>query len=161
MGAFSPVTRAPTPAAPAWLRSAGFAFALRDSAWLAFLPSGSGDLARMDGRQSKPSAAGPWIARARPLPAARQAGWRRIAAPPDTRADEATAGSEMRFARHRAFAFASLCTPASSDFRRHLTFDMSGSWRLADNCPLDGGVRCHCYSDRSCERRATRTGQRG
>jgi hypothetical protein len=22
-----------------------------------------------------------------------------------------------------------------------LTFDMSGSWRLADNCPLDGGVR--------------------
>jgi hypothetical protein len=27
-------------------------------------------------------------------------------------------------------------------FNSHcLTFDMSGSWRLADNCPLDGGVR--------------------
>jgi len=23
------------------------------------------------------------------------------------------------------------------------TFDMSGSWRLADNCPLDGGVSSH------------------
>lgn len=31
------------------------------------------------------------------------------------------------------------------DDQRHcgLTFDMSGSFRLAGNCPLDGGVRRH------------------
>jgi hypothetical protein len=116
---------------------------LRVSAWLAFLPSGSGNLARLDGRQSKPSGAGPRSARARPLPATRQAGRRRIAAPPDTRACEATTGSEMRFARHCAFAFTSLCTPASSDFRRHLTFELSGALPTAKpavRCPLERGV---------------------
>jgi hypothetical protein len=49
----------------------------------------------------------------------------------------------MRFARHCAFAFASLCTPASSDFRRHLTFELSGAWKRAKpavRCPLERGV---------------------
>jgi hypothetical protein len=32
-----------------WLRSAGFAFALRDSAWLAFSASADEDLATSDG----------------------------------------------------------------------------------------------------------------
>ncbi len=46
----------------------------------------------------------------------------------------------------REFTFVLLIFDLQSNAPRRkktLTFDMSGSWRLADSCPLDGGVMPH------------------
>jgi hypothetical protein len=128
---------------------ATIAFALRDSAGLAFAPSVTADLSEFDGRQSEATEPVPRSARARPLPTDAQAGLGRIAAQPNNRADAPKADSAGRPACQCAFAFATLCMPPPCDILRHLTFELSGALPTAQpavRCPLERGVgRQRCF----------------